>query len=155
MNKSKIGNWRVVSRNHQAQSGQYTSPPMTLRCLLATIPPLRIAIANVKTMGEKSKSILLVTVGSTLFPRLTDTVLSAPVLESLADQISVLRVQLGRAQFPPGLRRLIGDAGYENEESMKGRHGNMEVEIFRFTSDFEGLVASSDLVISHAGSLQS
>jgi beta-1,4-N-acetylglucosaminyltransferase len=106
-------------------------------------------------MGEKSKSILLVTVGSTLFPRLTDTVLSAPVLESLADQISVLRVQLGRAQFPPGLRRLIGDADYENEESMRGRHGKMEVEIFRFTSDFEGLVASSDLVISHAGSLQS
>jgi UDP-N-acetylglucosamine:LPS N-acetylglucosamine transferase len=38
---------------------------------------------------------------------------------------------------------------------MRGRHGKMEVEIFRFTSDFEGLVASSDLVISHAGSLQS
>jgi len=53
VNESKIGNWTVVSRNHQAQSGQYTSPPMTFRCLLATIPLLRIAIANVKNNGRK------------------------------------------------------------------------------------------------------
>jgi beta-1,4-N-acetylglucosaminyltransferase len=106
-------------------------------------------------MGDGStKPSLLVTVGSTLFPKLTDAVLSAPILELLADRISTLRVQLGRAEFPTGLNELLTSfplGQREGHGSLSGKYKGMEVDVFRYTSDFEELVNSSGLVVSHAG----
>jgi beta-1,4-N-acetylglucosaminyltransferase len=93
-----------------------------------------------------AKPSLLVTVGSTLFPKLTDTILSAPILEILAGRISTLTVQLGSASPPSGLRTIL-----DNFDGSKGSYQGIMVEIMDYTTDFEGLVKSSDMVISHAG----
>lgn len=94
------------------------------------------------------KPSLLVTVGSTLFPKLTDEILSAPILEVLAARISTLKVQLGSA--PPPIHLL---STLDKFDGQRGLYKGMKVEIMDYTSDFEGLVRSSDLVISHAGEL--
>ena len=100
------------------------------------------------TSNEQShpKPSLLVTVGSTLFPKLTDAILSGPILEKLAGRISTLRVQLGSATPPSELRTILDDF-----DGSKGSYRGMRVEIMDYTTDFEGLVKSSDMVISHAG----
>jgi beta-1,4-N-acetylglucosaminyltransferase len=95
---------------------------------------------------SQAKSSLLVTVGSTLFPKLTGTILSAPVLEILAGRISTLTVQLGSASPPSDLRTILDDF-----DGSKGSYQGMRVETMDYTRDFEGLVKSSDMVISHAG----
>jgi UDP-N-acetylglucosamine:LPS N-acetylglucosamine transferase len=95
---------------------------------------------------SSAKPSLLVTVGSTLFLKLTDTILSAPILEVLAGPISTLKVQLGSAPPPSHLRTTLDDF-----DSSKGSYQGMMVEIMDYTTDFEGLVKSSDMVISHAG----
>jgi beta-1,4-N-acetylglucosaminyltransferase len=89
---------------------------------------------------------LLVTVGSTLFPKLTGTILSAPILEILAGRISTLKVQLGSAPQPSDLRTTL-----DKFDGSKGSYQGMIVEVMDYTTDFEGLVKSSDMVISHAG----
>jgi len=101
-------------------------------------------------MTDSSRPSLLVTVGSTLFPSFTDTILSTRTLSVLADRISVLRVQLGNAPIPQHLGGTISH--YETDgDGFKGEFKGMRIEIMRFTADFDGLVNSSDLVISHAG----
>jgi UDP-N-acetylglucosamine:LPS N-acetylglucosamine transferase len=95
---------------------------------------------------SQAKPSLLVTVGSTLFPKLTDAILSASVLEILAGRISTLTVQLGSALPPSDLRTTLDDF-----DSSKGLYQGVRVEIMDYTTDFEGLVKSSDMVISHAG----
>jgi beta-1,4-N-acetylglucosaminyltransferase len=103
-------------------------------------------------MTDQPKPTLLITVGSTLFPRLTDAILSTPILEVLRGRISILRVQLGKATIPPHLQGILSDfqAG-PGQDQCRGRLGKMEVEILRYTDDFEDLVKRSDMVISHAG----
>lgn len=101
-------------------------------------------------MTDQTKPSLLVTVGSTLFPALTDAVLSGPILEVLSERISTLRVQLGRADIPAHPQAVLSDYS-SGEDGCRGRIGKMEVEIMRYTDDFEGLVKESDMVISHAG----
>ena len=86
------------------------------------------------------------TVGSTLFPKLTDAILSAPILEILAGRISTLKIQLGSAPPPSDLRTILDDFGGSG-----GSYQGMRVEIMDYTTDFEGLVKGSDMVISHAG----
>ena len=101
-------------------------------------------------MTDQTSPTLLVTVGSTLFPALTDAVLSGPILEILSDRISTLRIQLGRANVPAHLQATLSD--YQpGEDGCRGRLGKMEVDIMRYTDNFEGLVKGSDMVISHAG----
>lgn len=95
--------------------------------------------------GEIKPS-LLVTVGSTLFPKLTDLILSDPLLDILAGRISSLKVQLGRATIPPHLASTL-----DKFDGSRGIYKEMKVEIMDYTTDFEGLVNSSDMVISHAG----
>ena len=95
---------------------------------------------------SRDKPSLLVTVGSTLFPKLTNTILSGPILEVLAGRISSLIIQLGSAPPPSDLRTILDDF-----DRSKGSYQGMKVEIMDYTTDFEGLVRSSDLVISHAG----
>ncbi|CAD6576925.1 MAG: N-acetylglucosaminyldiphosphodolichol N-acetylglucosaminyltransferase catalytic subunit alg13 [Tremellales sp. Tagirdzhanova-0007] len=80
-------------------------------------------------------STLLVTVGSTLFPPLTDLVLSSPFLDHLSTQ---------------AVSRLIVHLDYKGAVTFSWKE--MSVEIMRFTDDFEGLVKQVDGVISHAGS---
>jgi beta-1,4-N-acetylglucosaminyltransferase len=95
---------------------------------------------------SQAKASLLVTVGSTLFPKLTDAILSAPILEILAGRISTLTVQLGSAPPPSDLRTTL-----DKFDGSKGSYRGMRVEVMDYTTDFEGLVKSSDMVISHAG----
>jgi beta-1,4-N-acetylglucosaminyltransferase len=97
---------------------------------------------------SQAKPSLLVTVGSTLFPRLTDAILSAPILEVLAGRISTLKVQLGSAPPPSHLQTTLDDF-----DSSKGSYQGVRVEIMDYTTNFEGLVKSSDMVISHAGTI--
>ena len=95
--------------------------------------------------GEFKPS-LLVTVGSTLFPKLTDLILSDPLLDILAGRISFLKVQLGRATIPPHLASIL-----DKFDGFRGIYKEMKVVLMDYTPDFEGLVNSSDMVISHAG----
>ncbi|WVW82717.1 hypothetical protein I302_104728 [Kwoniella bestiolae CBS 10118] len=95
-------------------------------------------------------STLLVTVGSTLFPTLTNTFLSPPILALLEhNRIKRLIVQYGRADLPL-------DKGLHIHLDGQGRGqvdvGGMRVEVLRFTDDFEGLIGRADWVVSHAGS---
>ncbi|WVQ99050.1 hypothetical protein IAU59_006182 [Kwoniella sp. CBS 9459] len=146
------------------------------------------AIKSKIKLTTKTKT-LLVTVGSTLFPSLTDAILSAPIPEIIASSgITKLVVQYGRADLPSrddiawkqlgitldgtgqgtgsfsrlqdagdgeGLKAgaVGGDGGGGGDGGSYARaQAEVEVQVFRFTDDFEGLVKSSDYVISHAGS---
>lgn len=101
---------------------------------------------------EITKPTLLVTVGSTLFPHLTDAILTRPFLELLSDSVGHLTVQLGKARLPANLAERIGTGGGASDAgSVKGKYKEMDVDVFRYTDDFEGLVRGADLVISHAG----
>jgi beta-1,4-N-acetylglucosaminyltransferase len=95
---------------------------------------------------SQAKPSLLVTVGSTLFPKLTDAILSAPILDILAGRISTLTVQLGSASPPSDLRTILDDF-----DGSKGSYQGMVIQVMDYTTDFDGLVKSSDMVISHAG----
>ena len=95
--------------------------------------------------GEIKPS-LLVTVGSTLFQKLTDLILSDPLLDILAGRISSLKVQLGRAPIPSHLASTL-----DKFDGSRGIYKEMKVEVMDYTNDFKGLVNSSDMVISHAG----
>ncbi|KAK4686399.1 hypothetical protein P7C73_g3725, partial [Tremellales sp. Uapishka_1] len=78
---------------------------------------------------------LLVTVGSTLFPALTDAVLSPAVLAALPKLgVKRLVVQYGHGDLPP----------YTQNDGL-------EVETMRFTNEYDQLVSESHVVISHAG----
>jgi beta-1,4-N-acetylglucosaminyltransferase len=95
---------------------------------------------------SQAKPSLLITVGSTLFPKLTDAILSAPILDVLAGRITTLTVQLGSAPPPSDLRTIL-----DNFDGSGGSYRGMRVEVMEYTTDFEGLVKDSDMVISHAG----
>lgn len=111
---------------------------------------------------------LLVTVGSTLFPSLTSHIL-LPAFLSLLQSLGVQRlvVQYGRAELElennvkrtlsinsQGVGRGVwsdSDGDRDGDGAQDKKETGMAVEVMRFTSDFEGLVKSSDAVISHAG----
>lgn len=97
--------------------------------------------------GKPAKRTLLVTVGSTLFPSLTDAILSPSIL-ALLPTLGVARlvVQYGRAAIPPEL-----GVGVDSQGSGAGVVGELEVELMRYTDDFDGLIKAADAIISHAG----
>lgn len=102
---------------------------------------------------EAKKPTLLVTVGSTLFPHLTSTILNSDILNLLSTRLSLLRVQIGKGDIPADLTDRIEPAPGSGSarEGIKGEYKGMEVDVFRYTDDFEGLVNAVDLVVSHAG----
>jgi len=107
---------------------------------------------------------VLVTVGSTLFPSLTNTILSPPVLDILSTSgVERLFVQYGRAELviPETVRlghvKPFREGGENGDTGMDvGMEGfqwdGMKVVMFRFSENFEGLIKGCDGVISHAGS---
>ncbi|WVR05486.1 hypothetical protein IAU60_002502 [Kwoniella sp. DSM 27419] len=96
---------------------------------------------------------LFVTVGSTLFPVLTDTILSPGALAVLAREgVTRLVVQYGRAQLPETLEVVLDASGSGIAHFDAGSPEPMSVEVMRYTDDFKGMVRRSDGVISHAGS---
>jgi len=110
---------------------------------------------------------LLITVGSTLFPALTDLILSTAVLRLLPSLgVATLVVQYGRARIPLFSGALEGmevDAHGAGTVRLRGRYGagaggagggepDLQVRVLRYTDDFLGLVEAADCVISHAGS---
>ncbi|ORY22568.1 glycosyltransferase family 28 C-terminal domain-domain-containing protein [Naematelia encephala] len=106
---------------------------------------------------------LLITVGSTLFPELTSAVLTRAFARILVDAgIKRLVVQYGKAKLPWELIMrldLAVDALGQAERTVRpfdSDDGEDEREIHfqvkRFVDDFDGVVASVDAVISHAGS---
>ncbi|KAK8869512.1 hypothetical protein IAR55_000078 [Kwoniella newhampshirensis] len=91
---------------------------------------------------------LLVTVGSTLFPSLTNEILSPPLLAKLSSLgIQRLIVQYGCADLPSDLGIEVDGAG-----NGTGLIRGMQVEVMRFSERFEDLVRRSEAVISHGGS---
>jgi beta-1,4-N-acetylglucosaminyltransferase len=102
----------------------------------------------------------LVTVGSTLFPALTDSVLSPSFISLLSSHgIDRLIIQYGRADLPFNTTTkdmAMNPAGHGSTVwKPDGSSSGVAVEVMRFTDDFEGLVASADAIISHAGQSQS
>lgn len=113
-------------------------------------------LRDMTTTETRGKPTLLVTVGSTLFTDLTDTILHTATLDLLSESISVLRVQIGRGKIPDGLITTLSGskAGAEagaGDPRVHGEYKGMEVDVFPYTDDFEGLVKQTDLVVSHAG----
>ena len=111
--------------------------------------------ANTMSGEARRHYTLLVTVGSTLFPALTDLILSPPFLDHLSSQaVSRLIVQYGRATI-----HLPRESGSESSlrSSLDAKGAvtfvwkHISVDIMRFTDDFEGLAKQVDGVISHAG----
>ena len=100
--------------------------------------------------SDDKKPTLLVTVGSTLFPNLTFSILTTESLDSLSSHVSALRIQIGKGDIPVDLASQIVVTG-SPAGGMRGTYGDMEVDVLRYTDDFEGLVSSVDLVVSHAG----
>ncbi|WRT67455.1 uncharacterized protein IL334_004427 [Kwoniella shivajii] len=93
-------------------------------------------------------STILVTVGSTLFPSLTDAILSPSLISSLNTlDVRKLVIQYGRADLPPDLSIDV-DANGNGTTVID----ELRIEVMRFTDQFEKLVGQSDYVISHAGS---
>ena len=111
---------------------------------------------------------LLVTIGSTLFPTLTNLVLSPSFLSLLLNlEVTSLVVQYGRANSVSheGLDLSL-DAGGNGRTIWKGNKVNtqekgkgkgkekrneMDVMVMRYTDNLEDLIAGVDAVISHAG----
>ena len=92
---------------------------------------------------------IFVTVGSTLFPALTNLILSPDFLDHLVSlDVARLVVQYGRADI-----RIPGSSSVDVADSGRFTWKRLDVEVKRFTDDFDGLVKRSDGVISHAGAL--
>lgn len=110
---------------------------------------------------------LLITVGSTLFPSLTDQALTTPFLLRLIQlRVQSLIIQYGKADLtlPPDFRLVsqgtqhgsgIQNFSYQPKDiSGEGEEGrDLRVGVLRYTDDFEALVRSAKWVISHAGTL--
>ena len=94
---------------------------------------------------------LLVTVGSTLFPDLTNLIISPQVLD-LLEKTSIQRlvIQYGRTDIE-STSGVEPNATGEAKFNWKG----LDVEMMRFTDAFQALVKQVDAVISHAGKLSS
>lgn len=90
-------------------------------------------------MADHEAGQVLVTVGTTLFDALVMEASSQPCLQALADLgYSSLLIQRGKGSFTP--------------RESDGKDGGLKVSYFDFTSNLKDLIASSALVISHAGS---
>ncbi|WWC69169.1 uncharacterized protein I206_103105 [Kwoniella pini CBS 10737] len=97
---------------------------------------------------------ILITVGSTLFPSLTDKILSSEIISILIENgIEKLIIQYGNANLPFNFKKEIN---FKNEEKGKGfikiEEEKLKIELIRFTNDFENLIKNCDFIISHAGS---
>ncbi|WWC60790.1 uncharacterized protein I303_103366 [Kwoniella dejecticola CBS 10117] len=105
-------------------------------------------------------SSVLVTVGSTLFPALTNKIFSPEIISIFhSNGVERLVVQYGRADVPISLLRARnlkldgqGKASIMIGQGEEKGEGGLKVDLFRFTDEFEGLVRSCEYVISHAGS---
>ncbi|WVQ76546.1 hypothetical protein IAR50_006216 [Cryptococcus sp. DSM 104548] len=103
---------------------------------------------------------ILVTVGSTLFPSLTNPLLSPTFLTSLsALGVKRIVIQYGAAELPSDFVHALQQSqdssqgrALDAQGSAIGKIDSVEVEVMRYTDDFEGLVNSVEAVISHAGS---
>ncbi|ORX33863.1 glycosyltransferase family 28 C-terminal domain-domain-containing protein [Kockovaella imperatae] len=100
---------------------------------------------------------LLVTVGSTLFPELTNCILSSAILSILPSLgIKLVNVQYGKADLlaHEEIEDLEIDAQGSGEFTWTDYNGagQVNVHVFRYTNDLSKLIKESDAVISHAGS---
>ncbi|WWC89715.1 uncharacterized protein L201_004640 [Kwoniella dendrophila CBS 6074] len=97
-------------------------------------------------------STILVTVGSTLFPTLTDKILSNEILLLFSEyDIHKVIIQYGKAEIKTSSLNSNISLDSEGKGSIVTKEG-MIVELIRFTDKFDILVDQSDYVISHAGS---
>ena len=113
---------------------------------------------------------LFLTVGSTLFPALTDLALSPAFLEVLASHgVTEVTVQYGSADItvPPSGQNgrmngkgegsfvfrpdAVGVAGAHQGAVALAQRDGLRVRFMRYTSQFDAEVAGADMVISHAG----
>ncbi|CAH0399914.1 unnamed protein product [Chilo suppressalis] len=77
-----------------------------------------------------------ITVGTTRFDLLVDTLMTAPVLNSLKKMgCKMITFQIGNSNFQPGI--------YDKE--------GIQINVFRFKDSILEDIKSADLVISHAG----
>ncbi|RXK35469.1 hypothetical protein M231_07281 [Tremella mesenterica] len=127
------------------------------------------------------KRILFVTVGSTLFPALTNLILSSNILSFLSQSMTELVVQYGQGDpdcsnltkvhqslsvrsldtegqseriMKTGLSKKsegMEKVGKENGEEEYEYEG-MRIKMFRYTNEFSEMIKESDYVVSHAGS---
>lgn len=101
----------------------------------------------------KPSQTLLITIGSTLFPTLTDLALSPIFLDRLTQLgVKELIVQYGKADLtlPPGVKTQStknGDLTFNYPSDGSG----INVKVLRYTDKFEELVKSCKWAISHAG----
>ncbi|EIW66348.1 hypothetical protein TREMEDRAFT_35288 [Tremella mesenterica DSM 1558] len=87
------------------------------------------------------KRILFVTVGSTLFPALTNLILSSNILSFLSQSMTELVVQYGQ-----------GDPDCSNLTKVHQSLSVNSIRLFRYTNEFSQMIKESDFVVSHAGS---
>jgi UDP-N-acetylglucosamine transferase subunit ALG13 len=92
---------------------------------------------------------LLVTVGSTQFPDLSDAALAEPTLAGLrAAGVTSLIVQLGFAPIPAHIAAVVG------REGGRGEVGGLQLNVMRYTGspgEMDALMRAADGVVSHAG----
>lgn len=84
--------------------------------------------------------LIFVTVGSTYFDSLIDSLLSPSVLAAISSEdFTRLIVQYGKGALPAGFTEGVHSKG------------DVEVELFKFKDGLQDMVERADLVISHAG----
>ena len=119
--------------------------------------PLMTSAARAAPYTEPEKPfILLATVGSTLFPDLTNKLLSPSILSLLPSLgVTKLIVQYGRAD----ILALTEIEDVEVDSEGRGEFtwvdynglGEVRVEVLRYTNDLKSLIDKASAVISHAG----
>lgn len=101
-----------------------------------------------KKRDPRKQAQLVVTVGSTSFPALSDAILSPSVFEILPELgIASVTVQAGSAEIPVHARG--GEITYTTR-----RGSYVRVRTLRYTRDaveMDALLKSADIVVSHAG----
>ncbi|GMK55021.1 hypothetical protein CspeluHIS016_0200770 [Cutaneotrichosporon spelunceum] len=93
---------------------------------------------------------LLVTVGSTQFPDLSDAALSESALTAFREAgVDTVIVQLGFAPIPDHVAAVVGRGGGSGELN------GVKIKVMRYTAspgEMDALMKSADGVVSHAGS---
>ena len=99
-------------------------------------------------MNADKKLTCLVTVGTTKFNALIESVDSASVADALIELgFSHLFLQIGQGEYIP--ERLIPDG--QTEATIDRAYGSLSIEYFRLVPSLAEYVDRADLVISHAG----
>lgn len=95
---------------------------------------------------------VFVTVGTTKFPKLVDTITQLPTLQALSHcGYTEIQIQTGRQFDSPKIDPKLKATVQQQDNCWTVRLDTLVIHYDQYFEDFEGQIAKADLVISHAG----